>query len=481
MQQGDVVEVRVGRRDTFCRPRAACSRTSDRHVGSPLGGQRGFSLLYVIVAVVLLSSLAAAVTALTPAAWVASVANTAGQRAYYMAVSGLHFWSRGVTGRYDLGEDSFTLSASDPDTSGYVTVSSLGRAFAGTPLEANVVLTSRRWGLAPITFASDIGSFVLPGAAPASVTPPITVYVADADGGAGGADAASGDAAGYAGGWMRLGNPAGDSSGAVWYGGDHGTCAGGQCPEGMCALGRCTFGRGLRAYFGFVLSRVDTSATSGDYGDGFTFTVMRGDNDPATAVGGDKGEYLGYAGPGPTGTGIAAPKLAVEVDLYPNHRSADPARTNSRNDQGDANHLAVVAWGDAASTLDDNVHGAGTAPVNPVGAGTGYVARDDAVTWFENGQEHTLRIEIRRCAEADGGVCEVLVWADPSGEAASDVTRDYADEAPVLRHTLRLGAADHAGLDTVYFGFTGAFGVTSRAAGAVQTATLHDFSLDFRR
>jgi len=441
--------------------------------------QAGSSLLYVVAGLVILSTLATAVTNLTPSAALTNLANIHEQRAYYLALSGLNFWSKGKTGSYILDGDAFTLTQSGPDAAGYYTITSTGTVQAGTGRETNILLSARRLSAAPITFEDDIGDFTIPVVgkntnnnkaivvfstdrpdAPPSFTPAdwTTLW--------------SQNVSRYASGWVRLGGSVADTTGAIWYAGDKGTCAG----------GKCVFASGLRAYFGFAFAGYDTSGQSKSYGDGFVFAVMTADNDPRYAAGGpssgSRGEYLGYAGPGPSGRGIAPPKMAVEVDVYPNCNDGDPTENNSRRDATNANHVAVVYWGGLENSYDDNVHGAGAAPANPAGGRAGYCERAAAPggpNWLEDGQEHALRVEISRETDDAQGLYTLKAWVDPAHAGKDDVTRDYTAETPQVNHAVRLGAGDHAKLETVYFGWTEATGNHG------QSVAIHDFALDFRR
>ncbi|MFP5259073.1 MAG: hypothetical protein ACLGQH_08625, partial [Acidobacteriota bacterium] len=282
----------------------------------------------------------------------------------------------------------------------------------------------------------------------------------------------------YAGGWMRFGGERDNTAGAIWYGGDYGACPGGVCPDGACKDGACVFGKGLRTYFRFVFSDYDDCSDSTQSADGFTFTVATAANDPATAAGGpasgSRGEYLGYAGPGPSGHGIAPPKIAVEVDTYPNKGHGKPTEVNSRADGGNANHVAVLFWGEAATSYDDNVHGAGSDPGNPGKDSSGYLdtaKAAGAANGLEDGLSHGLRLEIERTSSRD---YRVRTWIDPNGKGYDDVTADYTAETPQIDSSATLSAADHAGLASIRFGWTEGTG------GKTQTVAVYDFSLDFR-
>jgi hypothetical protein len=417
------------------------------------------------------------------------VASTDAARAYYLALSGLNFWSVGKTGTYTLGDGAFSLSQSGPDAQGYYTVTSIGSCRAGTAAPANCRLSAKKKNAKPITFDDDIDDFILPVLdKTTNSAQSIVVFdkdMPDAQDGWSVKDWASLWAANvnrYSGGWMRLGGNTTNTTGAIWYGGDYGSCTTSVCPDGTCKDGACSLGPGLRAYFRFVFLGYDNSSNSTACADGFTFAVITAANDPATAAGGpaegSMGELLGYGGPGPSGCGIAPPKLAVEVDSYPNKGKGKPTAVNNRNDASDANHVAVLYWGDASTTYDDNVHGAGNNPGNPASNSKGYLQRtktETAPNWLEDGEPHALRLELHRAGETSGGgTYRVKVWIDPAGTGKNDVTADYDAEPPQLDHTATLSAADHAKLNVVRFGWTE--GTGSKA----QTVAIYDFSLDFR-
>jgi type II secretory pathway pseudopilin PulG len=137
---------------------------------------------------------------------------------------------------------------------------------------------------------------------------------------------------------IQLGRGLTDSYGSVWYKGDSDIA---NCIEGNCFLGR-----GIRAYLEFEFDDTDTSVDSKDYGDGFSFALISS----ASYTDGDTGkggEYLGYAGAGLASNGLQPPKMAVEIDTYPNPGSGDVCGGDSRrDDEPVANHTAMVYWGE---------------------------------------------------------------------------------------------------------------------------------------
>ncbi len=104
-------------------------------------------------------------------------------------------------------------------------------------------------------------------------------------------------------------------------------------------------GSGHPGLLEFEFDDTDTSADSKAFGDGFSFSLVSGANytDGDTGAG---GEYMGYAGAGLSSNGLQPPKLAVEIDTYPNPGAGSVCGDDSRRDDGDANHAALVYWGE---------------------------------------------------------------------------------------------------------------------------------------
>ncbi len=465
---------------------------TDAHILRSLEGdspETGGSLLFIILAVTLLAALSAAAAKLYSSTLATSLAGVQDARAYYLALSGLNVWSAGKTGVYSLAGGTFTLTQSGPDAQGYYTVTSLG-SYADN---ANCQLTTKRKSPKPITFDDDIKDFVRPVVGK-TANSKYAVLVFDKDlpnaqSGWSESDWATlwaANANRYAGGWVRLGGDANNTNGAIWYGGDYGACPATPCPGGACKNGACTLGKGLRAFFRFTFSCYDASVDSTSCADGYTFAVISADNNSGSAAGGpatgSMGELLGYAGPGPSGNGITPPKLAVEVDTYPNKGTGQETDVNTRHDAGNANHVAVVYWGDdsgRSASYDDNAHGVGASPANPATTSTGYRAKAKTASgpnWLEDGEAHALRLELHRAgAGSQNGSYRVKVWIDPVASGLDDVTADYAAESPLIDHTTTLAGRYNTGLDVIRFGWTEGTG------GAVQTVAVYDFSLDFRR
>lgn len=294
---------------------------------------------------------------------------------------------------------------------------------------------------------------------------------------------------------IDLGGNAKEVFGCIWYGGNLDTCSDGNC----------TLGSGFRAYFEFELS-------PGSQADGFTFTVMSTETNLPTACGGSVGvnigELLGYAGTGVSGVGIQPPKMALEFDIYKNSGSGAPCASNSRKDGSIRDHIAAIYWGREENSgrcdgsFDDNRHGEGLLtdqePRNPgdwsaSGAGyDGYFYNNDS--WLREWNNSTpnrhkrflVRIEMDRALEPNesGFYCYNLKgWVKRDNEVLPegfiDLTKDYAvpDNAatlPDVTDSFVLNAARHADMEHVTFGWTAATG------GATMNVTLAEFELDFK-
>ena len=492
--------------------------------------QGGASLIFMIATIVVIGALGAGVVLMTSGSSQNELAENRHLRAYYLALSGQNVWpvvksslTSGTTYTYTLGSDSFTLLQSVVDqTNNIYTVSSQGIVSGGAPLEANFPMTyiSRIWTPGSndtgneITFASGF-STVHPENKPFA----ITVFDPNQSSTPSGYDptvwaqqyaAHINDYGGKA--WVRFSNDLFDSNGAIWFTGNHGICTTTDCPAGTCKNGKCGLGKGFRAVFKFKFHDMDDWSDSRRYADVMTFAIMSAKyNNPSTACGGPAsnislGEYLGYAGMGPYGVGIRPPKFGVEVDTWPNPKegdpcSGDPTSVDSRCDHSNANHVAVIFWGNRTDTNygDDNRHGAGgsssdKSPMNPYyissSAADGYrevVKGSSTYNWLEDGQDHTFRIEVWRDPN-DRTAYRIKVWIDSAAGYDSDflnVNADYVhtDAALRLDYTFSLyngvykrnNYYDHDDLSQIYFGWTEGTG------GATQNADIHNFKLEFRQ
>jgi len=309
---------------------------------------------------------------------------------------------------------------------------------------------------------------------------------------------------------INLGGSIYDAAGAIWYQGDSDLA--------YCISGVCNFGQGLRAFFNFQFTTLDSTNDSTNSADGFVFAILNaslntlngipnrsGGAPPQTSM----GELMGYAGPDDMADtlGLRPPKMGIEFDTYPNGPDTDLCHSGSRNDTplGNSfrNHIALMFWGDALtglnctygrtnysrSSFDDNRHGSGLNSSNPGTADplSGYYqgpAKKPGGTynWMENGVPHTFRIEIDRLTNADGtGSYTTRAWVDFDGTSCStdqathfqDVVNAFTDIPPQINRTVTLSAADHLLMDRILFGFTEATG------GATQIATITNFLIYF--
>lgn len=209
----------------------------------------------------------------------------------------------------------------------------------------------------------------------------------------------------------------------------------------------------MRTFFNFRFTPADTSANSTTYGDGFTFTLMQGSNNPTTTCGTTgAGSNLGYLG-------IPGDSVAVEFDTYPSGGYNDPDTS--------ANHVAVVKRGtnihNVATTMGNN-------PIcNLTDAGCYYTATR---TWMEDAALHNARVEVTNNTSCiwngTPGNTLLKAWVDCSGDSCSDLTANLTT-APTVSHCFTMPAT----MNNVIYGFTEATG------SAVQTITLSNFGINF--
>ena len=159
---------------------------------------------------------------------------------------------------------------------------------------------------------------------------------------------------------INLGGGLNDGYGSVWYGGRF-------RHEPTALTAGATWARGSGPILNSSPICRMISADSTPIGDGFTFSIISGVYEVGPGyrnskydTGGPLGEYLGYAGPGlpaGDGTGLEAPKIALELDTYPNPGAGSICGSNSRVDDVDAvnypvgaNHIALDYWGAGSVT-----------------------------------------------------------------------------------------------------------------------------------
>lgn len=198
-------------------------------------------------------------------------------------------------------------------------------------------------------------------------------------------------------------------------------------------------GKTLRAYWNFCYAGIDTSPTSSNLADGYTFALMQASN-PTTYCGtgttynattnpfydctysGHLGEFLAYCG-------LPGQSIAAEFDIFPSSARNDPSSSY--------NHLAIVK---ATSThsgpplsglYGDNTHGIGGNPAcdgtNPACLFGTVSGHNYPATWLENDgcttdhSTHNARVEIHTRCNSDCSQCEtnscstntlIKVWID---------------------------------------------------------------------
>lgn len=307
---------------------------------------------------------------------------------------------------------------------------------------------------------------------------------------------------------IDLGNQVGGSAstvrGCLWYQGDS--------SAGNCVDGKCEFGYGFRAYFTFKHNNIDTDASSNGVVSGFTFAFIDGEDNASTVCGGSSSaNMLGFAG-----GDVEPPKWAVEFDSYP----LDTA-LGTKNDPP-FNHAAIVWFADTDTTRaawttsnDDNRHyeyfnaidpdlsdyHTGDRNARPPSNAAANETEDNdlravafdtsKVTWLEDGNEHTVRIEIYRNATngaygspSGSPIVNATVWIDCTTDC-SDLSAPYAGGADkiVNQNATLLNNATGTGFQTYRFGWTQATGYGTGGAGnpRLQDLTISDFGIKFLR
>ncbi len=242
------------------------------------------------------------------------------------------------------------------------------------------------------------------------------------------------------------------ASGCIWYGHDTGPCT-----EGVCDLGS-----GFRAFFRFKSTHQDTSNDSEGFASGFTFAVTSDTESPPETVCGGNGAHLGYAGTQPDYEyWIGEPKMGVEVDYYPSTGGGCYGKNDGLN-----NHAALIYWGNfykgnpsspLENLCDDNRHGAGGTDnknsLNPDNSSFGY-SGSSGVTWLEDAEEHTLRIDleynstsrnatIRTWVDMDGSNnTQKAMIADPTVTAETNISNSFKKQMKKIRFGWTVGSSE---------------------------------------
>ncbi len=463
--------------------------------------QKGFALLTIIIAIVMMTALGAGIYTLTTSSTFSELLATRDYNAYQLAKSGLRYAAFNSAlspeGTYNMSDgQSFTITSTT--VGGLKQYQSVGNVNQGSFLAANRKLAYNTNVAAALTPPIiDLGRKdnytinPIPGTFPTS---PIVFN-----------EISPGSAQNT----VTLGNNTNDAYGNIVYQGGNAV--------GSCVAGKCSFGLGLRVYFDFTFKQEDHSASSTTYGDGFTFAVWSAINNTIDRTAGapstySEGELMGYAGPGNTSDklGLNPPKMALEFDVYPNSTN-DVCQAGSRDDPTgnnyNSNHTAIMFWGSRTlsgncsnsnnspkGSFDDNRHnagGSGTDPQNAdhvsgtnhgfyAGAATTCLSSANTCNWMEDGYPYSVRIEIVR-PTSSSGTYEIRSWIvrkdTLSGLTQSkfqDVTVQYTDTAAnIVKTGVSLSAQDHSDFDKIYLGFTEATG------GAYDLVTIANLSVFF--
>lgn len=340
------------------------------HAPSRSSTQSGFSLIYVIMVLVAISTLAAAMATFTGMGTMSQLNENAIAQARYIAMAGYNYVKQFGEDYDDLAGKTFTFGnigqfqITDtfwelfPSTALRVRV--VGTVNAGTAREANYVIHNTFMTETPraITFREDFDDFGGAGGDPITSNQPVVVKNSDKT--------------------FTVGNNVNFSFGAMYYTGSKSLNWG----KTTCTKGRCDFGPGFRMFFVSKYTKNDA--------DGLVFTWFNDilnfidgatAADAKYAVGGSSelGEMMGYAGDGRvyagsnftygTGaikewvvpelnSGIQPPKMGVEFDNWRNagtsavcgSSTAQPSVGNRRDHASGADvagpgHIAYVFWG----------------------------------------------------------------------------------------------------------------------------------------
>ena len=527
--------------------------------------QKGFALVTLIVAIVMMAALGVGIYAINTSSTFSELLATRDYNAYQLAKSGMRYAVFNSTsspeGNYCMsGNQCFTITRTV--VAGVINFKSTGNVNAGSFLAASRLLAYTMSSIiASVSFAEDMKGFTDPNISNPGADPENqAIYVDEAN------------KIVYGGGNVT------DSSGTLVY---KGTKSFANCVDGAC-----DFGLGIRAYFEFTFIHEDNTvnytkcadengtcsfsgtttvrygkrewslwygwreywtyrdnvtasiacnnATFGDpfsgitkecqyvsspdsqaNADGFTFFVMSAitntnERSGGQATGGTSiGELIGYAGPGNSnsgcsgtncalvkdGLGLKPPKMALELDTWPNPGTGNICASGSRGDPA-GNHAAIIFWGEgspsgsgcvgSSNSYDDNKHGVGT-PLNSTNSGAsilGYYGGGlttcktstlpNRCNYMEDGYKYHVRIEIVRPAVATGGVYNysMVAWIVRndyfvSNPASLTVFKDLLSSLPVsvsytVRRDFTLTAQQHEDFKKMYFGYTEGTGGTAQ-------------------
>ncbi len=352
--------------------------------------QRGFSLIYIIVVITLVSALSAGVMALTTSSNYAEVSDRYAIQARYAAISGLNHISGMHDAYRNMIDRTFDIVDADGDvvaqytflgvlqnvSNNVVRVNILGTAAPGTTREARYQLITQFQGAdrGRIAFREDFEEFEMTSSDPDKQ--PVEVDEANKR--------------------FSVGHGEFQAFGSFVYAGDDTFNFG----DNNCTDGECDFRWGIRA---FMTTWYETNVA-----DGLVMVTFNGEQNNWNSVGGHSthGEMIGYAGDSryndgtwkfldPDKNGIQPPKIGIEIDNWGNNHPRicgnsddfpfyaldDGPNSGSRYDVGGSggngvDHLTIMLWGldqeymcsyygetgsntipAGAKTMDDNTQG----------------------------------------------------------------------------------------------------------------------------
>lgn len=207
-------------------------------------------------------------------------------------------------------------------------------------------------------------------------------------------------------------------------------------------------GKTLRAYYDFTFTNADPIGAQ-DLGNGFTFSLLRGDAGAPNACGTQSN--MGALGASTAWGNIS---LLLETDIHQDNANNEPS--------GTANHTAIMANGNAN-------HSATNGNLTSACNGTAQGCLHSPANKFEElptPQTHNQRVEIHTeysdgsCTSttAGGAYAEIKVWSDCL--SCGDTSADFPSIA-----TARRCVALDAAMGSIYFGFTGGFSSTGGGQG----------------
>lgn len=225
-------------------------------------------------------------------------------------------------------------------------------------------------------------------------------------------------------------------------------------------------GKTLRATYAYQFNQSDPVGGS-DRGNGFTFSLLRGDLLPPIPCG-----TQANMGALDAASGWGLKSFIIESDVHLDAGTNDPVE----------NHTAIMAHGNLTHAVLPTGNGYTTAACNGSAAG----CRHAPANAFEEApapSKHNQRIEIHSGCNSACTVCNppthgapndyvrISAWVDCSGVLCSYLAADInrVSNPPTINRCIQLDPE----LNTVYPGFTGGF----RSGAAAQSVTISGFDL----